>query len=231
MSSLKYKKNLNLKSNWQDLDSKTTFITFTKDKKKFNQLQLLAYKKKCNTIICRDIFEKTIKINDKTKFIYTANIEEYSIKIADAFFDIRGIKIIIVTGTNGKSSISYGLSKVLNKENIKTSYIGTLGFYANKKRIKKLNNTTPDYIELMNLIELSKRKYGCKFVILEASSIGFKEKRLGNLKGDLGILTNLGNDHLDYHQNIKNYHNSKIELLLKHIKKDSKILIQADISN
>jgi UDP-N-acetylmuramyl tripeptide synthase len=66
----------------------------------------------------------------------------------------------------------------------------------------------------------------CKYLFIEASSIGYMEGRLGNLKFNLCLLTNLKSDHLDYHKNIKNYHLSKIDMIKKLSGKNSKILIQ-----
>ena len=74
------------------------------------------------------------------------------------------------------------------------------------------------------LHEATKQKI--KYAFIEASSIGFKEGRLGDLKFDLCYLTNLQSDHLDYHKNIKNYHQSKIDMINVHSKINSKLLIQ-----
>jgi len=115
--------------------------------------------------------------------------------------------------------------------NIKSAYVGTLGFYASGKKIKNLLNTTPDLITLMSSINEAEKNYKCKYIIIEASSIGFIEKRLGKIKADIGILTNLTQDHLDYHGSLLNYHKSKISLLKKHLKKDSTLLIQDKIQN
>ena len=225
----KKKLGFKLKSNWQELDNKSIFFTYTKNIEKFKKFEILCIKKNCSHIICDNSFKKTITKNIKINYLFTKDLNKFAIKCTDIFFNNK-TKIILVTGTNGKTSIAYGLYNTLNKLFIKTSYIGTLGFYANRKKIKKLSNTTPDLITLMNSIQESIKKYKCKYVILEASSIGFVEKRLGGIKADFGVLTNLTQDHIDYHGSILNYHKTKIKLLKNHLNKNSNLLIQDSIN-
>ena len=225
----KKKLGFKLKSNWQELDNKSIFFTYTKDKEKFKKFEILCIKKKCFHIICDISLKKTITKNIKINYLFTKDLNKFAIKCTDIFFNNK-IKIILITGTNGKTSIGYGLYDTLNKLLIKTSYIGTLGFYANRKKIKRLSNTTPDLITLMNSIQESIKTHKCKYLVLEASSIGFVEKRLGGIKADFGILTNLTQDHIDYHGSISNYHKTKIKLLKKHLNKNSNLLIQNPIN-
>jgi len=222
----------NLKSNWQELNSKSIFFTYTKSIKKFEELEILCIKKKCNYIICDYSLKKSINKKIDIKYSFHKDLKDTAIYCSDIFYAKKNIaKIILVTGTNGKTSISYNLYDILNNMNIKSAYVGTLGFYASGKKIKNLLNTTPDLITLMSSINEAEKNYKCKYIIIEASSIGFIEKRLGKIKADIGILTNLTQDHLDYHGSLLNYHKSKISLLKKHLKKDSTLLIQDKIQN
>ena len=229
----KLKKNgYKIKSNWQELNNKSVFFTYTKNLEKFKKLETLSVKKKCNYIICDYYLKNLINKKKDINYSFHQNLKNTAISCSNIFFKKRNTaKIIIVTGTNGKTSIAKNIYNILNSMNIKSTYMGTLGFYANGKKIKSLLNTTPDLITLMNLINESEIKYKSKYIIIEASSIGFIEKRLGEIKADIGILTNLTQDHLDYHGNIFNYHKSKIDLLKKHLKKDSTLIIQNKIEN
>ena len=126
---------------------------------------------------------------------------------------------VAVTGTNGKSSIANFYLQILNLCNVKCASIGTLGIDDGKK-VRKLENTTVDPITLNNnLIYLKKKKINK--IILEASSHGLKQKRLDNLKFSIGIFTNLTRDHFDYHNNYKDYFNSKMILFNKLMKKNA----------
>ena len=105
--------------------------------------------------------------------------------------------------------------QVFNINGVKSCYIGTLGFYINSKKIKRLNNTTPSYFEILNLLQVATDNH-IKYAFIEVSSIGYCEGRIGNLMYNYCILTNMMSDHLDYHKNIKNYHLAKINLIKKH---------------
>ena len=231
MNLAKLKKNgFTLKSNWQDLNSKSIFFNYTKNVNKFQLFEKKTIIKNCKYIVCDYKFKEQAKYKKNITYFFKKNINNFAIECSKIFFKYN-IKIILVTGTNGKTSISFNAFKVLSKSSNNTAYIGTLGFYVKSRKIRNLQNTTPDFITLMNLIKESELQYKCKYIFIEASSIGFMEKRLGNLKADFGVLTNLKKDHLDYHGNIENYHISKINLLKTHIKNKSKILIQDDINS
>ena len=110
----------------------------------------------------------------------------------------KKLKLIGITGTNGKTSTAKMLAKVLN-----AAYIGTIGY--EYKSIKfPARETTPDAITLHKIL----RKFldaGAKYVIIETTSQGLVQKRLFGLNFEIAIFTNLTQDHFDYHKNFKNY--------------------------
>lgn len=124
--------------------------------------------------------------------------------------NLPNIKIIGVTGTNGKTTTCYLIWQMFNKLNIKCAYIGTLGFYLDKK-IKDLTNTTPGSVELFNLINEA-YDYGSKYVVMEVSSQALSQERVNFVDFDYAIFTNLTQDHLDYHKTMKNYVEAKQRL-------------------
>ncbi len=210
-------------SNWQDCNKKSIFIYNSNDIKKFIEYVNFAIKKNCKFIICKSKFKKII--NQKSiKFIFYKNQKDLD-DIAKKFYKFNYLKLIFVTGTNGKTSIAYGANKLFNINGLKSCYIGTLGFYINTKKIKKLKNTTPSYFEILNLLQIANNNF-IKYVFMEVSSIGYMEGRIGNLKYNHCILTNLKSDHLDYHKNIKNYHSAKLNLIKNHKLKNSFLFIQ-----
>ena len=211
--------------NWQDCNNKSIFLYDRNDITKFTNYVNLALKKKCKFIICNIKFKKIIKPNS-IKYFFYKNQQDLE-DITKIFYNLKKIKIIFVTGTNGKTSIAYGLNKLFNLNGIKSCYIGTLGFFINSIKIKKLRNTTPSYVETLNLIQIAKKKL-VKFVFIEVSSIGYCEGRVGNLMYNYCILTNLKSDHLDYHKNIKNYHLAKLKLIKNHKLKNSILFLQDD---
>lgn len=140
---------------------------------------------------------------------------------------LKEIKIIGITGTNGKTTTAYLLSTALNKLGNKTAYIGTIGFYCGKK-IRNLPNTTPDLLELYTMF---KEAYdmGAKTIIMEVSSQGISYGRIMGIKFDIAAFTNLTQDHLDYHITMKDYALAK-QQLFKQIKKDGISIINNDDS-
>ncbi len=212
-------------TNWQECNNKSIFLFNSNNNSKFINCKKLATKKNCKFIICNIKFKKDIKQNQVNYFFYKNQKDLQA--MAKIFYNIDYLKIVFVTGTNGKTSIAYGANRLFNINGIKSCYIGTLGFYVNFKKIKKLNNTTPSYFELLNLLQIAKDNC-VKFVFMEVSSIGYSSGRIGNLMYNFAILTNLESDHLDYHKNIKNYHLAKINLIKKHKLNNSIFFIQDD---
>ena len=165
-------------TNWQECNKKSIFLFNSNNNSKFINYKKLAIKKNCKFIICNIKFKKDIKQNLINYFFYKNQKDLQN--IAKIFYNINNLKIIFVTGTNGKTSIAYGANKLFNINSIKSCYIGTLGFYINSKKIKKLNNTTPSYFELLNLLQIANDNH-VKFVFMEVSSIGYSSGRIGNL--------------------------------------------------
>ncbi len=135
------------------------------------------------------------------------------------------IKIIGVTGTNGKTTTAFLIHKSLNKLGIKCAYIGTIGFYINKK-IKNLKNTTPDILEIYELL-LKCYQNDCLYVTMEVSSQALSMHRVDGILFDYAIFTNLTQDHLDYHKTMENYCLAKMELFKK-LKKDGIAIVNYD---
>ena len=217
------KKGFKIVTNWQECNKNSIFLFDGKNQSKFIKYINLAIKKKCNFFICNIKLKEIIKQKSINFFFYNNNKDLE--KIVKIFYRINRLKLIFVTGTNGKTSIAYGANKLFNKNGLRSCYIGTLGFFINSKRIKKLSNTTPSYFEILNLLQFANDNY-IKFVFIEVSSIGYCEGRIGNLNYNYCILTNLESDHLDYHKNINDYHLSKINLIKDHKLKNSILFLQ-----
>ncbi|MBP3461933.1 MAG: UDP-N-acetylmuramoyl-L-alanyl-D-glutamate--2,6-diaminopimelate ligase [Bacilli bacterium] len=139
---------------------------------------------------------------------------------------LDNLKIIGITGTNGKTTTAFITSSILNKLNINSAYIGTIGFYINGKLIKNLNNTTPDTLTLYKLIKEAKEN-NCKFIVMEVSSHSLDMNRLASIKLDIALFTNLTQDHLDYHKNMNNYLNSKLKII-NYLKDDGILIVNND---
>ncbi len=149
---------------------------------------------------------ETIKVKDTHEYLVNFLYDNYYDKIKD-------LKLIGMTGTNGKTTTCFLIYQALNKLGIKCAYIGTIGFYLDKK-IKSLNNTTPDILEIYELLlECVDNDY--EFVVMECSSHALDMHRLDKLEFKYGIFSNLTQDHLDYHKSLENYIKAKQKLFDK----------------
>ena len=138
--------------------------------------------------------------------------------------EINQMNIIGVTGTNGKTTTAYLTYQILNELGSKTSYIGTIGFYLPDEDFRELPNTTPNILDLYELLLESKEK-GCKNVMMEVSSHALDQKRVEGLVYKVAAFTNLTQDHLDYHKTMDNYLQAKM-LILKQL--DGPMIVNAD---
>lgn len=126
-------------------------------------------------------------------------------KMCAAWFNnpAESLKLIGVTGTNGKTSVTYMIKSILENEGHKVGLIGTIQNMIGDKTIVA-KNTTPDAYELNSLFSLMKKE-GCSYVIIEVSSHALDQKRVCDLQFETAIFTNLTQDHLDYHITMENY--------------------------
>lgn len=115
--------------------------------------------------------------------------------------------LIGVTGTNGKTSVTYMLKEILEKAGHKVGLIGTIQNMIGE-RVVESHNTTPGAYELNSLFSQMYNE-GCSYVIMEVSSHALHQRRVCDLTFDVAIFTNLTQDHLDYHITMENYLEAK----------------------
>lgn len=140
----------------------------------------------------------------------------------------RKLKLVGVTGTNGKTTIATLLYNMFRKFGYKCGLLSTVCNYVDDESIPA-DHTTPDPIELNEL--LSKMvDAGCEYAFMECSSHAIAQKRIGGLKFVGGIFTNLTRDHLDYHKTFENYRNAK-KAFFDGLPKDAFAITNADDKN
>ncbi|MFG1500462.1 UDP-N-acetylmuramoyl-L-alanyl-D-glutamate--2,6-diaminopimelate ligase [Halobacteriovorax sp. XZX-3] len=122
----------------------------------------------------------------------------------------REVKLIGITGTNGKSSVAHLCQLILNANNLDACCIGTVGVVKNESEImESLSATTPSFIDLRRIIfKLKNITYFC----LEVSSHALEQERVKKMKFDSIGWTNFTQDHLDYHGTMESYFNAKAKL-------------------
>ena len=160
-------------------------------------------------------------------FIQAKNVRKLLAEISFKINNKIPKNIIAVTGTNGKSSVADFYYQILNLNNKKVASIGTLGVKSKNLKIN-LSNTTIDPIKLSKILS-NLKKQSVDNVIMEASSHGLEQNRLDGLFFNTGIFTNLSQDHLDYHKNLKNYLKAKLYLFENLIKKKGNVISDEEI--
>lgn len=120
------------------------------------------------------------------------------------------IKVVGVTGTNGKTTITYLLEALLKKAGNSPAVIGTVN-YRFKNKIIPSKNTTPGPIQLQALLAEMARE-GLDFALMEVSSHALDQQRAGGVDFHSAIFTNLTQDHLDYHRDMESYFRAKAKL-------------------
>ena len=161
---------------------------------------------------------ETINVTDPKKYLTNYLIDNYG-KYLDE------MKIIGITGTNGKTTTAYLIYQMLNSLGLKCAYIGTIGFYLDKK-VYSLSNTSPDTCMLYEMI-MEAYDNGFRHIVIEVSSQGLAYNRFDGINFDYAIFTNLTLDHLDFHKTMENYALAKKKLFQK-LKESGIGLVNAD---
>ena len=125
----------------------------------------------------------------------------------------RKVKLIGVTGTKGKTTTTFMIKKVLEKQGIKTGIIGTIAEYSGDRKIEDSDRTSPDAIHLQYLLSQMVND-GCQAVVMEVSSQSLKLHRVNGCEFDMAIFTNFSEDHIGNreHPDMEDYFNSKVKL-------------------
>ena len=154
------------------------------------------------------------------------NLSSYLSDLAQTFYEeAQNIKLIGVTGTNGKTSVSFFISQLLEALNVRTGVIGTLGISHSDN---KTSNTTPDIFTIYKSLQEYSKK-GIEVAVIEASSHALIQNRLSGLAFEQAIFTNLTQDHLDYHETMEQYREAKGKLFIN--SKAHTVIVNRDDEN
>lgn len=149
--------------------------------------------------------------------------------IANKFYDTpsKSLNLIGITGTNGKTTVTHLVQKISEAKGDDCALIGTLGYkLSSTDDYKEAKHTTPQAPELQATLD-SIGKQGIKNVVMEVSSHALEQNRVGGCRFKGAVLTNLTQDHLDYHITMDNYFDAKA-ILFKNLKPGSFAVINAD---
>ena len=163
-------------------------------------------------------------------YIAVESTEDAVGKVATVFYGEPSLKLKLVgvTGTNGKTTIATLLYNMFRKFGHKCGLLSTVCNYIEGEAIPA-DHTTPDPIELNKLLH-QMVEAGCEYAFMECSSHAIAQKRIGGLKFAGGLFTNLTRDHLDYHKTFENYRDAK-KAFFNGLSKDAFAITNADDKN
>ena len=163
-------------------------------------------------------------------YIAVESTEDAVGKVATVFYGEPSLKLKLVgvTGTNGKTTIATLLYNMFRKFGHKCGLLSTVCNYIEGEAIPA-DHTTPDPIELNKLLH-QMVEAGCEYAFMECSSHAIAQKRIGGLKFAGGLFTNLTRDHLDYHKTFENYRDAK-KAFFDGLPKDAFAITNADDKN
>ena len=144
-----------------------------------------------------------IRVNEGRKTLATMSANFYG-------HPTKKLKLIGVTGTNGKTTSVYILKSILEKAGKKVGLVGTIANYIGSKKVKS-EMTTPESLELQKLFS-DMVEEGCEYCVMEASSHSLELNRVYGCNFEVGIFTNITRDHIDFHKTFDNYYNAKFKL-------------------
>ncbi|MBQ4386884.1 MAG: UDP-N-acetylmuramoyl-L-alanyl-D-glutamate--2,6-diaminopimelate ligase [Prevotella sp.] len=178
-------------------------------------------------VLCEDLPEV---LQEGVTYVQVASTEEAVGPVATVFYGepSQHLKLVGVTGTNGKTTIATLLYHMFRKFGHKCGLLSTVCNYVEDKAIPA-DHTTPDPIALNELLH-QMVEAGCEYAFMECSSHAIAQKRIGGLKFAGGLFTNLTRDHLDYHKTFENYRDAK-KAFFDGLPKDAFAVTNADDKN
>ena len=170
------------------------------------------------------------KLDVKIPQVVVSSTRHKIADIADRFYSSpsEGLNLIGITGTNGKTTVTHLIQKIFEENHQKCALIGTLGYkLSSDGEYRDAKHTTPQAPELQATLRMIKDVEKIDNVVMEVSSHALDQNRVGGCRFNGAVLTNLTQDHLDYHITMDNYFEAKA-LLFKGLKEGNFAVINAD---
>jgi UDP-N-acetylmuramoyl-L-alanyl-D-glutamate--2,6-diaminopimelate ligase len=183
-----------------------------------------AVEQGATAIVCEVLPEE---LDSKVTYVKVKNSKEALGHIASNFYEhpSQEIKLIGVTGTNGKTTVTTLLYQLFKYLGFRVGLISTIGNKNHNKDIPS-THTTPDPIQLNKLMH-EMVENGCEYVFMEVSSHAVDQRRIAGLNFDVAVFTNITHDHLDYHKTFDNYIKAK-KLFFDGLGSSATALVNAD---
>ena len=170
---------------------------------------------------------KSLKLNDNVYFLQVEDPRRVLRNLTQRFYGdpSQNVKTIGITGTNGKTTVTYLIESIFKQAGKDCGVIGTIN-YRLKEKVIPSGNTTPGFLENQQWLSLMKEE-GINYCIMEVSSHALDQGRVDGINFEVGLFTNLTSDHLDYHHTRENYFLAKSKLF-SNLSSEAKAVINTD---
>lgn len=167
-------------------------------------------------IVEPDVDVNSLNLSSKTPVISVKNTRKALAEVACEFYDnpSKKLKLIGITGTKGKTTTTFMVKSILQNHGLNVGLIGSIAVYINDEKIEDTDRTTPESIEIQKYLAMMvERKVDV--AIIEVSSQAMKLDRVTGCQFEVGLFTNLTEDHISpkEHPNMEDYFNCKLELI------------------
>ena len=227
----KYNYNENIDVTGVNYNSKTTkagdiFVCLRGEHVDGHNFAADAVKKGAVAVMCET------KLDLDVPEIIVSSAEQSIAGLANRFYEApsKDLNLIGVTGTNGKTTVTHLVQRIMESSGDKCALIGTLGYkLSSNGEYKEAKHTTPQAPELQHVLKTIKNEAHIKNVAMEVSSHALVQNRVGFCEFNCAVLTNLTQDHLDYHITMERYFNAKA-MLFERLKQGDVAIINNDDS-
>lgn len=150
--------------------------------------------------------------NSRVTYVQVENPRIFLAQVANKFYNYpaQRVNLIGITGTNGKTTTAYLAKSILDSAGKTSGLLGTIRHFDGENWLKA-ENTTPESLDIIQILAKLVQK-GIKYCVLEVSSHGLELNRVFGLRFQVGVFTNLTQDHLDFHKTLEAYKNAKLKL-------------------
>jgi UDP-N-acetylmuramoyl-L-alanyl-D-glutamate--2,6-diaminopimelate ligase len=165
-----------------------------------------AIEKGASVVVCEEI---PLEILSEVTFVKVKDANRVLGELAAAFYDYpsKKMKVVGITGTNGKTSIATLLQKLFLRQGYNVGLISTISYKINERE-ETASHTTPNALKIQELLAEMVSE-GCEFCFMEVSSHAIHQKRIEGIEFAGGVFTNITHDHLDYHKTFAEYIKAK----------------------
>lgn len=218
---------LDLTLDSRQISEGSLFCAMTGTKKDGHEFIYSAIEKGAVCVLCEHLPDETLA---QVTYIEASDIRDVLGFISSEFFGNPSakLKIVAVTGTNGKTSIATWLYELVRSMGYPAGLLSTIRILIEGKEFPS-THTTPDVISVHKYLSYMVDA-GCEYVFMEASSHALDQRRLSHVSLSGAIFTNISRDHLDYHHDFQSYIAAK-KLLFDELEKESFALVNADDKN